>query len=217
MPPNDPFYHFAWTTIAVCLPTYILIFVLNAHGTLEWWRRSVMVSYSVPARWTAHLLEKVGYIPKWAQTHLATSPPSPDTVPGQLRRPGKPRTDSTQIAMAIRNATGTAATVLSPTMSRTMSSESKGSEQMPRSHANSAPMTSLRWDFNMSNQQMSRQECPDSEAVEPSAQLRLNGTESSPVGPLQDMGRSTRSWSLRDVLAVRQGKKSGDIYRPDLV
>ena len=226
MPPNDPFYHFAWTTIAVCLPTYILIFVLTP-GTFAGWRRIAKQVYSLPGRWSASLLDILfGYKPRWAETYISeSSSPVEPQVPVQLRRPSKSRTGSTEVAMALRAATGTAATILSPALSRSMSREDQKLEKRPLPYATSSPTAnSIRFDFDNTPQKRPSQADFDEE-VSPITPVRsgvrsgapANDKHGSRATQREKMNRDARSWSFRDVFASRQGDRRERVGQPDIV
>jgi len=84
MPPNDNFYHFAWTTIAICIPTYLLIMFLIPNKGLYYWggRREVIRS------WTSSVLTRIfghsGTKLKSAEQKQYNNPFDP--VPSQTRK-----------------------------------------------------------------------------------------------------------------------------------
>ena len=116
--------------------------------------------------------------------------------------------------MGLRAITG-AATMFSPTISRTMSGEpEKNAEHRFRSGA-ASPTTpgSVRFDFG-SNQHRARQRSGVDEEIDPAIPVPSGGSkiaekELSQIGGAESVGRHTRSrsWSLRGVFAKRQGEQ----------
>ncbi|GAB7348398.1 hypothetical protein MBLNU459_g6832t2 [Dothideomycetes sp. NU459] len=148
MPPNDSFYHFAWTTLAVCLPTYILILSLNLPGGLGWWTTMSAATH----RRTAIFVGWFKYRPQWIRSRHEREPQTPSLQPTLPIRPPKARSRSTEVAMGLRAATGTATmfspSVLSPVISRTMSADELKMEGVLRANAAASPTaTSVRFDF----------------------------------------------------------------------
>lgn len=216
MPQNDPFYHFAWTTIAVCLPTYILILCLNMPGGLGWWS----LAPAVIRRHTTNCLDLISHRPQWMGTDRSKDPPSPQIT--SQGRPAKKRTRSTEVAMGLRAATGTATiftpTVLSPVMSRTISADEM------RTDAASPTLGSIRFDFSpTSNDHRPPLDMLEEEDIGPTTPVKSNA--GSTVGETLRMGepnesatsrRHSRSKSLLEVFRRRQGERGEQMELPDL-
>lgn len=197
MPPNDPFYHFAYTTVCVCLPTYVLIFV---PGALPWCTAMAKTLYPVMGRCTASLLDKLNFLPEWTQAYQADT--SPPLEPIQPKRPKKVRSGSTEVAMALRTATGAAAPVLSPTVSRTLS----GDASKPRRPVmTSPPPTSIRFDpEDMMHEKSQQSDNVIDEDAGPTAHVgpgdrsaEKNVTQVRQTGGMRDRGRSWSFFSKR--------------------
>ncbi|KAF1984063.1 hypothetical protein K402DRAFT_359858 [Aulographum hederae CBS 113979] len=69
MPPNDNFNHFAYTLVAICIPTYILIGSLNTDSGMKFWTTKSRYFWSSSGHGLAKALNAVGYQPKWARNY----------------------------------------------------------------------------------------------------------------------------------------------------
>lgn len=103
LPMDESMAHFAYSTIAICIPTYLLIGSLNTESGMQWWSRQVK-------RWSGSLsslghafawcLALFGYRPKWTRSYherkqieKSTSQPNfndPNWAPKAVR-PRRPR------------------------------------------------------------------------------------------------------------------------------
>jgi len=128
MPPNDNFNHFAWSLIAICLPTYLLLIHINTDAGLAWWTTTTSGSWHrvcvAMAKATEALL---GRSTRWTASLLA-----PEIIVDTRAPPGRQRhnrslsTTSMDMAMRTRAAPVTATVaVQSPPMSRTVTVESR--------------------------------------------------------------------------------------------
>lgn len=222
MPTDANFHPFAWTMIAVCLPTYILILILNLPGGLGWWGT---MSVAIGRR-TAMLLDLFYYQPQWTRAYRAESPIFPQIMP--QGRPAKRRTKSTEVAMGLRTAAGTAAlfspSLLSPAISRTISAdEMKTGETLRTNTAASPSSTSIKFGFNPGSNTRAQLDILEEEEIGPktpikssagSAEKEKSGTEE----PKEDgeSRRHSRSKSLLAMFRGWQGEKEEQTGQPDL-
>lgn len=126
MPPNDNFNHFAWSQIAICLPTYLLLIHINTDAGLAWWTTTTITSWHRVCVAIAKATEALlGHPTRWTASYLA-----PEIVIDNRAPPGRQRhnrslsTTSMDMAMRTRAAPITAA-VQSPPVSRTVTVESR--------------------------------------------------------------------------------------------
>lgn len=73
MPQTGPMYHFAWATLAICIPTYVLIGSLNTDSGMQWWTRQVqrtLGALSGLGHALARCLAIFGYHPRWSEQTL---------------------------------------------------------------------------------------------------------------------------------------------------
>lgn len=97
MPPDDPFSHFAITTLAICVPTYILIGTLTWQSGLKWWRNKPRTMYIWVALQIAMLFNRT----RWAQAlQKKRSEEQDDPL---AARPRQVRSQSTEMAMLSRD------------------------------------------------------------------------------------------------------------------
>ena len=101
--PNDgDFKHFAWATVAVCVPTYLLIGSLNTESGLRWWTKQTRAFFGGLGNGLERFLGWFGLHPSWTERRNQPGPPS--AYGGRRRRP---RTRTTMSADAVLKARAT--------------------------------------------------------------------------------------------------------------
>jgi len=126
MPPADNFDHFAWSLIAICLPTYLLLIHINTDAGLAWWTATTSASWYRLCIAIAKAIEALlGRRTRWTADYLA-----PEIIIDNRAPPGRQRHNrtfsTTSMDMALRTrAASTTAALQSPPMSRTVTAESR--------------------------------------------------------------------------------------------
>ncbi|KAB8345867.1 hypothetical protein FH972_022922 [Carpinus fangiana] len=70
MDPNEDFRHFAWTTLGICVPTYLLIGSLNTETGLQFWQGKTRALFNTLGWGLARLLHSLGWTPEWAKGYF---------------------------------------------------------------------------------------------------------------------------------------------------
>lgn len=73
MPPNNSFHLFGIVTVAVCLPTYLLIGFVNTRSGPKWWSRVIGRFFARGLTKFAKFLTLFGYSPTWIKPYVQVS------------------------------------------------------------------------------------------------------------------------------------------------
>lgn len=138
MPPDDNFNHFAWSLVAVCAPTYILLIHVNTDAGIRWWTATITTLWH--RLWTAVAVVIETLLQRetaWTRNYTAPEIKTDSPLP-----PGRQRHNRTLSTTSMEMALRTRATpqVQSPPMSRSATTESRQlGNQSPRTPL--SPMT----------------------------------------------------------------------------
>lgn len=122
MNPNDPFYHFAITFVAICLPTYLLVLHVNTmSGRDAWTRIAEVVSHYTGVATAKFWKALLGHDTAWTKRYL--DPPSEDQPlpPGRTRH--KRTLSSSSMDIGLRSRGRHESIPLTPPISRTITKE----------------------------------------------------------------------------------------------
>ncbi|KAI9725128.1 MAG: hypothetical protein M1828_003470 [Chrysothrix sp. TS-e1954] len=112
IPTGDKFSHFAYSTIAICVPTYLLIGTLNTEAGLAWWQGHLRIIWGAILAALICVLTSLHINPAWAKPKDTKQ--EMDDNQKLAMRPRKRRSTSAEGNMLTRRTTNAGMPVLSP-------------------------------------------------------------------------------------------------------